>query len=296
MKHDAEIRRHPAKDAVFVECPTCGPYSVSGTVFSYVDQLSDEERRAASFYVRDCKENGLTPPELASNSFDGLKDRYRTFPAAEKSRRLLLQLAKASTAPGDAVKFEPITQYIPLLRAKSEQEVKYFIDYLISSGLINEVDRERVKLTYQGWAKVEEHQTTKRGFVAMWFDPQMDEPYRVGILEGIRDAGYEAICMQGLLHNDKICDRIEVEIRNSAFVVADFTGQRGGVYFEAGFARGLGKPVIWLCRSDESDKIHFDTRQYNHIFWKDPATLRQELATRISATITPFLGGKSNEK
>jgi hypothetical protein len=42
-------------------------------------------------------------------------------------------------------------------------------------------------------------------------------------------------------------------------LVADFTGQRGGVYWEAGFAQGLGIPVIRTCKSDELWKLHFDT-------------------------------------
>lgn len=41
-------------------------------------------------------------------------------------------------------------------------------------------------------------------------------------------------------HSNKIDDEIIGEIRRSAFIVADFTGHRGGVYFEAGFAMGLG--------------------------------------------------------
>ena len=35
-------------------------------------------------------------------------------------------------------------------------------------------------------------------------------------------------------------DRIIAQIRASKFVVADFTRNRGGVYYEAGFALGLG--------------------------------------------------------
>ena len=56
-------------------------------------------------------------------------------------------------------------------------------------------------------------------------------------------------------------------------VVADFThgraGARGGVYYEAGLARGLGLPVIWTCREDMFDELHFDTRQYPHIGWTE---------------------------
>ena len=67
--------------------------------------------------------------------------------------------------------------------------------------------------------------------------------------------------------------------------MADFTGQRGGVYFEAGFAMGLGIPVIWTCRDTDINDLHFDTRQYNHIPWANPKELRVRLQNRIEATI-----------
>ena len=59
--------------------------------------------------------------------------------------------------------------------------------------------------------------------------------------------------------------------------MGDFTGQRGGVYFEAGFAMGLGLPVIWLVRKDEVEKLHFDTRQYAHIAYESAEDLKQKL-------------------
>lgn len=86
-------------------------------------------------------------------------------------------------------------------------------------------------------------------------------------------------------HNEKICDKIIAEIRTCQFLVADVTLQRAGVYFEAGFAIGLGRPVIWSCREDDLKNVHFDTRQYNHIVWKEPTDLRIQLADRIKATI-----------
>ena len=76
-------------------------------------------------------------------------------------------------------------------------------------------------------------------------------------------------------------------IRRSRFVVADFTGQRGGVYFEAGYALGLGLRVIWLCRDGELKDVHFDTRQYNFLVWKagEYADLAKRLQNRIEATL-----------
>ena len=64
-------------------------------------------------------------------------------------------------------------------------------------------------------------------------------------------------------------------------------GARGSVYLEAGFALGLGIPVIYTCRADMFDILHFDTRQYLHIGWKDDEveTLRRNLEHRIRALI-----------
>ena len=60
---------------------------------------------------------------------------------------------------------------------------------------------------------------------------------------------------------------------------------RGGVYYEAGFAQGLNIPVIWTCREDRMDRVHFDTRQYSHILWTGPQDLRQKLRNKIGAVI-----------
>ena len=90
---------------------------------------------------------------------------------------------------------------------------------------------------------------------------------------------------------NKIDDEIIAELNRARFVVADFThgdeGPRGGVYYEAGFAHGRNIPVIFTCRKDIIDKVHFDTRQYNHIVWEAEKLdeFRRKLAMRISAVI-----------
>jgi hypothetical protein len=55
--------------------------------------------------------------------------------------------------------------------------------------------------------------------------------------KGISDAGFEPLRINMKEHVNKICDEIIAEIRRSRFVVADYTGQRGGVYYEAGLRR-----------------------------------------------------------
>ena len=140
----------------------------------------------------------------------------------------------------------------------------------------------------------------------MWFDESMEDIYDKGIEPAIEtDCDIRCVKIDNVEHNNKICDAIIAEIRKSSFVVADFTAgccdqcetcdkkvecndqvrPRGGVYFEAGFALGLGIPVIWTVRQDQINKVHFDTRQYNHIPYKDAEDLRKQLANRIRATI-----------
>ena len=72
-------------------------------------------------------------------------------------------------------------------------------------------------------------------------------------------------------------------------MVADLTTNNPGAYFEAGFALGLGKPVVWTCREVDINekKVHFDTRQYSIVPWTENEwpDFAKRLTQRIEATI-----------
>jgi nucleoside 2-deoxyribosyltransferase len=145
-------------------------------------------------------------------------------------------------------------------------------------------------LTVPGWKRAAELRHVsgdgRLAFVAMSFDATLFSVYTEAIQPAIEvDCGYTAVRVDRQQYNDKIDDRIIAELRRARFVVADVTMQKAGVYFEAGFAFGLGRPVIYSCRKDDMNNTHFDTRQYNHIVWETHAELRERLATRIAATI-----------
>ena len=152
--------------------------------------------------------------------------------------------------------------------------------------------RFRCIVTVDGYshiANLETNTDSSQAFVAMWFGDEVDDAYKQGIEKGIQAAGYKPMRIDKKPDVNKIDDEIIAEIRRSRFLVADFThgkdGARGGVYYEAGFAYGLGLPVIYSCRKDMVDKLHFDTRQYYHIIWGTPEELRDNLAQRIEALI-----------
>lgn len=96
-----------------------------------------------------------------------------------------------------------------------------------------------------------------------------------------------------------IDDQMRVRLRTSRFVIADLTHGNKGAYWEAGFAEGLGRPVIYTCRKKEWDErdelgkgtVHFDTSHLVTIIW-DPANF-DDAARRLTATIRATLPGEA---
>jgi len=119
----------------------------------------------------------------------------------------------------------------------------------------------------------------------MWFDSSTNQLYEDAIRPAIRAAGYEPLRIDRHEHVNRIDDEIVGQIKRSRFMVADFTGQRHGVYFESGLMMGLGRNVIWMCdqRELQADLIHFDVRQYNFIDWTSVEDARTRLLNRIFA-------------
>ncbi len=214
--------------------------------------------------------------------------------------RILLYIVRHTERMGRWVSLNLQLDY-PIAFAKDSEEFKYMLSVLPGIGYLEfasiSEDVFEYRLTPEGLKRVDEIRPRlvgagKQCFVAMWFDDKLNEVYSFGFEPAIRDAGYDPVRIDKVHHNEKICDRIIAEIRRSRFVVADFTGHRGGVYFEAGFAMGLGLPVIWTCRDDALNKTHFDTRQYNHIEWQASGDLRQKLYERICATMPLMAPGR----
>ena len=193
----------------------------------------------------------------------------------------------------------------------SSAEMEYLFEYLCRDQRLETGDYDYHYITPYGHNLLDGNVTinTKQAFVAMWFNDEVNEAYDKGIKPAIVDAGYNPMRIDNKETNNKIDDEIIAEIKKSKFLIADFTSgfikdasvsdedaiqgakqnkllSRGGVYYEAGFAQGLGIPVIWTCHADCINHVHFDTRQFNHIVWKTPDELYTRLKHRIEATIT----------
>ena len=82
-----------------------------------------------------------------------------------------------------------------------------------------------------------------------------------------------------------INDAMIAEIRKCKFMIADFTDNKHGVYFEAGFGLGLGKQVIYTCLEEHFKNTHFDTKHFPHIIYKNCQSLEESLINRIEAWV-----------
>lgn len=174
---------------------------------------------------------------------------------------------------------------------KMDQQLKYVINYLIDNKLIIcETDQDgkyyTITLLPAGYARVDTLQkNTAHGkdvLVAMKFGEKTDE-LREAIRKGIEEAGYNPILIDEVQHNNFITPELLKYIKDSKFVVVDLTHKNNGAYFEEGYAMGLGKPVIQLCK--KRVRLHFDIAQKNTIIWDKESDIPDKLKNRIIATI-----------
>ena len=167
------------------------------------------------------------------------------------------------------------------------------LDFLVQEGFITTDAKDgsipspvNILLTPKGYARVDSLQkAASRGSNALVAMKLGDEtkPLREAIRKGIHDAGYNAIFIDEVQHNDFITPELLKHIRDSKFVVVDLTHQNNGAYFEEGYAMGLGKPVIQLCKRHV--QLHFDIAQKNTIMWDTEEDIPVRLTNRIKATI-----------
>lgn len=217
----------------------------------------------------------------------------------EKLDRALGNLARVSRTGGEEIR---IAHDDPgLVFALNSNEAHFHIQSLFNLGRLVKADVSsggtHVEVSAEGWDHFERltqgiGSPTNPAFVAMWFgkkntksESEMGQLYHEGIAPAIIDAGYRESRADLEPHSDYIMNKILADIRQAPFIVADFTGHRNGVYFEAGFARGLGIPVIHTCKSSDFEKAHFDTKQLPHLRWTSPKELRTSLKEWIRGLI-----------
>lgn len=132
---------------------------------------------------------------------------------------------------------------------------------------------------------------TKRNqiFVAMMFSNEIDAVYDNVYKPMIQKYNFSSMRIDKKNFTGSIINEITDEISNSIALIADLTGNRGGVYYEAGIARGLqlcNHPIklILTCNKEyfEKEKVHFDVSGDNIILYDNESDLKTKLSTAFS--------------
>lgn len=291
-RDDVSTRPSGVSDVMRIDCHLCGQFDVK--FLELVAELSGweyERKSALSCATRQAFEDGLPLKILSGVDAARFAESHTQTRIADNQVRLLKEVAKRARRPMVAAEFRPAVDFT-IIDSLDEQEFSWYCASLANEGLVeldSSGDTLNVTLSVRGWNQVQplprQGGIPGRCFVAMSFDERLGNAYRDGIGPAVSRAGFKPIRIDQKEHNGDITDEIMAGIRDAQFVIADFTLQRPGVYYEAGFALGLGRPVIWCCRGDERDKLHFDTDHMNHILWDTPEDLQERLVNRIKATI-----------
>jgi len=171
-----------------------------------------------------------------------------------------------------------------------------FIEGIVTKTLSAPTDVYQATLQPAGWLRIHElqHQAadSRRAFMAMQFgDQELDRLFYDHFKPAAQRAGFDLYRLDEEPRAGLIDDRLRLEIRRSRFLIADLTHGNPGAYWEAGFAEGLGRPVIYTCRRDVFDDLHkrphFDTNHYLTVIWDavDPTKAAAQLTTTIRVTL-----------
>ena len=286
-----------------------GRYFIAGSAEEMLAPLDNRGKVRLTNWLVEQRSLGCTSPRILAHRIGNVQA-LRDPDVSHRVDRVLRYLASRSRELGSRIEYrlrdtsslyrQPDKTFLELLAHSGcikVGDLMFLMKYLKRCGLVDIVgvnnSEQHCAVTVEGYERLAELSAVRtdssRAFVAMWFDRSMDQCWEEGFAPAIRQAGYNPVRIDHQEHLGKIDDMIISEIRRTRFIVADFThgdeGARGGVYYEAGFAYGLGIPVIYTCRRDSFDTIHFDTRQYNHVVWENHKQLIKDLTSRITATI-----------
>jgi nucleoside 2-deoxyribosyltransferase len=174
----------------------------------------------------------------------------------------------------------------------------FVVNGLLASGVLEAPrhtgDRWLATLSFAGWARFEDLRrgapSGRNAFMAMQYgDAALDRIVTEYFRPAVKQTGFNLKRLDDEPKAGLLDARMMLEIQGAWLVVADLTHGNHGAYWEAGYAAGLRKPVIYTCeRSAWAErKSHFDTNHHLHVVWdaNDMPKAVRELKATIRFTL-----------
>jgi hypothetical protein len=220
---------------------------------------------------------------------------------SEQANNLIVWLAE-NNSPGEQVFVQPSTHQ-SIVGARNPDGFTLILKHILlerrlldgnMAEAMGSPGRAYVSLSFEGWQYYEKLKrgavNSRRAFMAMEYgNKELDEMAEKHFKPAVACTGFDLCRLDEKPKAGLIDDRLRVEIRNSRFLIADLTHENRGAYWEAGYAEGLGKPVIYTCNEKKfkDNESHFDTNHHLTVLWdeQNPQKAMEYLKATIRATL-----------
>ncbi len=294
-------------------CPRCGGYQVESFASAQLPTRLDSEQKVAvlSHWIRSRHEaiaaGGLGSKEPVILTDELVSSILKQSPPtpAEQADRFVLWLGDSRHPRGKLLSIRP-DMHQSIMGSTTPEEFQLVLYYLLDTGLLignksgerGAVGRANVALSFEGWQRYEQlrrgNTDSRKAFMAMPYgEKELDQIVENVFKPAVKPTGFDLSRLDdpgqpaGLID-----DELRVAIRTSRFLIADLTHENRGAYWEAGYAEGLGRPVIYTCEEKKFEELqtHFDTNHHLTIKWNtgDPHKL-EDAAKKLKDTIRATL-------
>jgi hypothetical protein len=276
------------RDAAEFECDVCGYYTVSRTAL--ISSLSETHpsmtflRRAVlSHRVRTANDAGRILDMLITDSIDAFFADDPQLPSpAQQATNIVRLIGDSVVRTGQPLEMLP-PSFSASIGSPSRDFALNLTYELKERGLVSGYEvpdvnspgnMQEASLTLLGWEKFEAERRGRTsgnyGFIALKTGDAALEPLiQDHVKPSLASIGYDLVDYRDISRAGIIDNILRVQIRDSAFVLVDLTHDNSGAYWEAGYAEGLGKPVIYICEKSKfsAESTHFDTNHCTTVQW-----------------------------
>lgn len=294
--------RPDLNDGIDITCKRCGVFFVTRTAIQTLPSTLQSDQDAAikiSHYIRKIHEEGKKA-ELTNHIIPIILEQPLPTPP-EQVDLIIRWLAEGENGLGSRASIV-WPDHQALIGAITEDHFHEILRYLNDSTLVNGEPMgggASFALSFEGWEYYNELKqgatASRTAFMAMKFgEPNADRVYSEVFRPAVEKAGFRLTRLDEKPEAGSIDNRLRAEIQSCAFLIADLSHANNGAYWEAGYAEGLGKPVIYTCEKsvfdgedEDNPKPHFDVNHHLTIIWdKDsPEQAGENLKYSIRATL-----------
>lgn len=285
-----------------VECGRCGLFFLSYEALQDMPGIlaGDTDRIARAAYGVRRMQRGRQPPFLMREQIANML--ATPLPSvAEQANNLVRWLGENLNGPGESESINSDT-YQFIIGARTPNGLDLIVGHLFEAHILSGnhtkfldgTSSTEATLTFRGWEYFDELQRgevdSRTAFMAMKYgDVNTDQLVNQVFRPAVAQTGFALVRLDDRPEAGLIDDRLRVQIRTARFLIADLSHGNQGAYWEAGYAEGLGKPVIYTCerKAFEHEKTHFDTNHHLTVIWdvESPAQAAEQLKATIRATL-----------